>query len=344
MNYTSTINLNMAEKSFLKNTSITLMTRVISLALGIVISILLARILGPENRGIYALVILIPSFAFMFSNMGINSSTVFFLGKGTYPATKVAGNNLVLSGLIGLISIGLTILFLYLFGSVFFAEVPFYAYVIAIIAIPFLIINSNLSSLFLGMHRFLTYNVLTFLGTFVQFILLLGLFLVSSFELSTVIYMYLVSAVIIFIVTIIVTKRSLKNITVSFKEKYLKNFLSYGSKSYLGNMVNFFHLRIDQLIISSFLNPLAIGLYAIAVGLTERLWLLAESAGTILFPRVSAEKNEEEKNRFTPILCRNILFVTTIGAIVLFVISKWLILLFYSNEYLGSLLPFQILL
>ncbi len=81
----------MAEKSFIKNTSITLVTRIVSLGLGIVISILLARILGPENRGIYALIILIPSFAFMFSNMGINSSTVFYMGKGTYPPHKVAG-------------------------------------------------------------------------------------------------------------------------------------------------------------------------------------------------------------------------------------------------------------
>lgn len=41
---------------------------------------------------------------------------------------------------------------------------------------------------------------------------------------------------------------------------------------------------------------------------------------------------------------RNVLFVTFFAAFLLFAFSRWLIISFYSNEFLGSVLPLQILL
>ena len=54
-------------KTFIKNTSITFMTRILQLILGVGISIIIARVLGPEGKGIYSLAILLSALLITFS-------------------------------------------------------------------------------------------------------------------------------------------------------------------------------------------------------------------------------------------------------------------------------------
>jgi len=96
--------------------------------------------------------------------------------------------------------------------------------------------------------------------------------------------------------------------------------------------------------VNIFLNPWAVGLYSVAVAFSERTWLISQAAGTVLFPKVSSEINEERLKRFTPLVCRNILFISFLVALLLFFLSRWLVILFYSKAYLESVFPFQILL
>jgi len=330
--------------SFLRGTSITLISRIINLAIGIVISILLARILGPDGRGIYALAILIPSFAFIFANLGLNSSTIYFLGKKKYSPQQIAGNNIIYSIYIAVVALILTILFLTFFREAFLTGVPIIALVIAVCAIPLRILISNSSTIFLGTHRYGTFNLMSVLEISIQLTLLGLLYFFSNFTINTALASYLVASVLIVIIIFITLRKSIGKFNFSIHKGYTKDAFTYGVKSYFSNVISFLHLRIDQLLINLFLNPVAVGFYAVAAGLTERLWMLSESAATILFPRVSSENNEEEKKRFTPLLCRNVLAITIIGAVVLYFLGEWLITLLYSSDFLESFSPFKILL
>ena len=81
-----------------------------------------------------------------------------------------------------------------------------------------------------------------------------------------------------------------------------------------------------------------------AVGLAERLWLVSQSAATLIFPVISAEKDEKKRKKFTPIISRNVLLITMLGAIVLYLLSPWLIELLYTRDYLETIQLFRILL
>lgn len=330
--------------SFLKATSITLVTRVINLCIGILVSILLARLLGPEQRGIYALALLIPSFAAMFTGVGLGPSTIYFLGKKKYPPQTIAGTNITISVYISITAVLLTVGFIILFKETFLLGVPVYAFVLVVCAIPFVKFTSILTTVVLGIHKYVAYNVINIVHVTTQAALFGLLLLVSAFNLSSVLIVYLIATVVVFTVAIIYLKKQLGTFTLKIDREYLKDAFSYGLKAYLGTIISFLHLRIDQLIINFFLNPVAVGFYAISAGLTERLWLLSESAGTILFPRISSESDETEKKRFTPLLCRNILLLTVVGAGTLFYLGRWLIELLYSTEYLDSIPAFKILL
>ncbi len=332
------------KNSFIKGTSITLAARLSNLAIGIIISILLARLLGPDGRGVYALVALIPALAFAFGNLGIASSSVYFTGKGTYDHGTIAGNNTIINTALSLMAVLFAILFLVLFQDTFFTGVPYHAIVLAVLMIPFHMFMTNSENLLLGQQRFFSYNLMRFLQMLLNLILLLLFVFITSITVFNAVLAYFLSYVVMAIVLHVYLKMIIKKFVFRINWHYIKDTLSYGLKSFFGSIISFLHLRLDQLLISAFLTPIAVGYYAIAVSLTERLWLLSQSASTVVFPKIASEKNEASKKAFTPVICRNILFLTLLGAILLLIVSKYVILLLYSKEFLSAVVPFQILL
>jgi O-antigen/teichoic acid export membrane protein len=99
-----------------------------------------------------------------------------------------------------------------------------------------------------------------------------------------------------------------------------------------------------MLLINVFMNPLAVGYYSISVAITEKLWLISQSASTVLFPKVSSEKDEKALEEFTPIVSRNVLLITALGAILIFFLSRWIVIFLFSEAYLPAVQPLQILL
>jgi len=66
---------------FTINTLITLITRILQLFLGIASSVIIARVLGPKGKGVYSLVILLPTLLITFTNIGISSASIFYIGQ-----------------------------------------------------------------------------------------------------------------------------------------------------------------------------------------------------------------------------------------------------------------------
>jgi O-antigen/teichoic acid export membrane protein len=97
-------------------------------------------------------------------------------------------------------------------------------------------------------------------------------------------------------------------------------------------------------LINGFVNPAAVGFYAIAVGLVEKLWLVAHAANIVIFPRVAAENDEQRLKEFTPLVARAVLWVTALGALVVLFLSRWLVETLYSADFLPAVQPLQILL
>ncbi len=133
---------------------------------------------------------------------------------------------------------------------------------------------------------------------------------------------------------------------VSFRLEmsYLRRVSAYGIKAHLGNVLAFLIYRVNVFIIGALMNPAAVGYYSVAVAVVERLWLVSETAGFVLFPRVAGETDNQRLKEFTPIVARSVLLITALGALVLFVVSPWLIILLYSKEFRPSIAPLQILL
>ena len=75
------------------------------------------------------------------------------------------------------------------------------------------------------------------------------------------------------------------------------------------------------------MNDAAVGLYSIAVSIAERIWIVSQSVSSVLFARVSNLTSDNERAQFTALVSRNVLFLSIIGGVSLFLLGKWIIYL-----------------
>jgi len=329
---------------FTKNILITFITRILQLVLGIGSSIIIARILGPEGKGVYSLVILLPAFLIIFTNFGIGPASIYYIGKKKYSSKEVFGVNIIFSILISIFAIIIGLIVILFLGKKLFPGIEKEYLFLALLLIPFQIFLQFVVNILLGLQKFKKYNFINLIQTFIFLFLIIVFLLGLHFGIKAVIIAQILSIFIGSIFLFFQVKKETKGIVFSLNKNLLKDFFLYGAKVYFGNILGFLHYRIDMFILNIFLNPIAVGFYSIAVVLSEKIWFISQSAGVLLFPRVSSETDSKKLKEFTPLVCRNILFITVLVVILLFLLSHSLIILLYSNQFFNSILPFQILL
>ncbi len=332
---------------FITNVGVTFLTRILTLLIGIATSVIVARILGPEGQGIYALAILVPSMIVTFTNLGLARATVYHMGKGTYPRSDLVGTVLTSSFIISLGSIIIGLVVVFFFSNSILPTVPQVLLLLSLALIPFqLLFFQSLSGILLGLQEIKKYNALVIIHSISLLVLVAFFLMILDAGIAGAITANLLSLLLTVIVATPWILKSPNGMLRYFQldKRIAGSLFSFGYKAYLGTVAASLHLRIDTFMLNYFLNPLMVGFYVISVAVVEKLWMLSQAVSTVLYPKVVAMKDEEEKKRFTPLVSRNTLLITILGALLLFGLSKWLIPFLYSEAYLPAVEPLQVLL
>ena len=329
---------------FAKNTAITILSRILTFITGIALSIVIARALGPQGKGIYSLAILFPSLIVTFTNLGIGSATIYYIGQRKYSLKEVLGSNLILGFFISAICIAFATVAVFFFQNLFLKGVSRIYLLISLALIPAAVLYEYLSSILLGLQRIKEYNLT---GIFKSLIfLILAIVILVGLKAGTMGAIF--STIITFFATSLFTfwrvRRIIRESSYKPSKAYARDALLYGIKSHLDSVLTFLNYRLDMFLVNLFINPLAVGYYSISVAIAEKIWMVSQAASIVLFPKVSSMTDEKLRKEFTPIVSRNVLLITGVGAIIVFFLSKKLILLLYSNAYQSSIRPLQILL
>lgn len=330
--------------SFFIGASFTLFTGIFHMALGLVAAIILARYLGPEGKGIVALALIVPSLATQLISLGIGPATAYYTARREYGLKDIYWNNIVLTFFQSIIGLSLTLLLIVLFGTYLFPSVDKIYFVVALILIPIGLFTGNFRYILLGTQKVIEYNLVDIInaGFYLASLLIFMLLIAKSVGAAVAATIFASSIACIFALT-----RSYKaSQGTSFKlnTSYIKKSIKYGLQNQLSMVLMLLNYRADFILISYYLGASAVGYYTISVSLTEKLWLISHAFSTALFPRIAADVREKERKELTPFVARTVLVITSFGAIVLFFISSWLVELLFSDTFLPSIAPLQILL
>jgi len=277
---------------FVQKVGETFVTRILLLGVGLITSVIVARVLGPEGRGFYAVAATIAAMGVQFGNLGLHASNTYYVARDRALLPALIGNTIVVSLAFG----GIGILLSWIILSLWPQLVPIHGLLLklSLMWIPFGLAYMLLQNLLIGIQEVHTYNKIE-LTTKILGVSFIGL--VVFIKNITVEMIFLAGLVTLIIGFIWALRRLLIRIDnrpfLSFS--LFKNNIRYGLKAYGAAFFFFLVLRFDILIVKYMLGAEQTGYYSVAVNMAEVIYLFPIVVGTILFPYLSELHNFREK-------------------------------------------------
>jgi O-antigen/teichoic acid export membrane protein len=303
--------------------------------LSFVTTIVIVRNLSTADFGIFSLLISFSLTLCYFSTLGLPQAVVYFIGKRKEPLEKIVSLSLFLFLCIAISIATIGYAFKGYPLNSFLKELPGHYFLPLLILFFFTLLDSYLLSIIRGIQNFLLFNIrrlLTSVGNLLGICFLLLFFGLSLGSVVTVFICISVAFTVWFFFKVI----SITSFRLYLNWATVKSFFTYGIKSYLQILAGHLIYQIDLYIIAYLLGAKQIAFYSIAVGIATLLWYLPNTVGVVLFPALSSEDNEKDIHIFSALVCRHTLVTTSLGAICLALIGKYLILLFYGAQYIRS--------
>jgi len=213
---------------------------------------------------------------------------------------------------------------------------------VAFLIIPLSLIGGYLSSVLLGMQRIKELSMINILTALIRFIFLLLFIVILDLGVGGALIAIILISTCWLILNIILLRRYTQFKIVK-DMRLIEASIRFGLKGHIGNVLQFFNYRLDIFLVNFFLGARSVGIYTTSVTLAELLWYIPNSVQTVLLSR-TASSDSETARRFTPIVCRHTLFITTCAAIFLALIGKPLILIAFTDRFAMAVQPLYLLL
>lgn len=300
-----------------------------------VVGVLLARILGPSDRGELAAVILWPTLMTTIGSIGLAQAATYHASRASRLGV-VVGSTLVIVAVdsVLLVAIGWAILPLALGGHD--SGVVHEAQLFLTGFVPLNLLAVSMMSILNGSHRFAWFQSLRLIMIGSTAI---GIFLLAAtgeMTVSSAAAAYLAGFAIAAAVALTVTIRSVGAAEVGFSRESARDLLGFGSKSMLSQSMWTLNERVDQLVISVFFSATSLGLYVVAVTLTSLTTLIGFSFALVALPMIARLKVRSEQQQMARLIVSATLLCATLVSIPMFVFEPTLIRLLFGDSFAGA--------
>ncbi len=275
-----------------RNARLIIITDVTIILSTVVSSLIGARALGPAGRGDLLVVVLWPPVVAMFAGLGLPAAYRYWMAKEPQRASPLFANAVIYTMAVSVISIGLAYLIVpHLVGE----RSPRVIMLLRIyqVNIPAALFLNLMRGLLEGSRRFGWAGAARLSSFVIQAIGFAGLWLAGRLTLSTATYTLILAqtcATLLALVAVLIQLRP------RWEPSWIefKNSMRYGVRDYPGGVADFTTLRLDQLMLGAMAPSAAIGLYVIAVRLSEMTTLAADALADALMPEVAASPTSDK--------------------------------------------------
>ncbi|MCL2064622.1 MAG: oligosaccharide flippase family protein [Candidatus Cloacimonetes bacterium] len=298
------------------------------------ISIIFSRVLGPENFGIYRYTLLIASTLTLFSNFGLPEMLQLKLAQNAIKLKDYLVSSL--AGTMTTFFIFLFIVYYYLLNNHNSIDSKF---LLAGLIFCFVFqINFIFHNAIYALDRIVKFQLFDILKQGVLLMFAVFLYFIHSLTILNILLIlsFANSFSIIYILILVYKDRK------SYKAKivYTKELFKNSGKTYLNNIMTFMTYRFNVYILKFFVSFHDIGIYSLAITLSEKLWLFPESVRAVLYLELS---NKRQGDIFIAKLLRLLTFFIVISSIFIFSLAYIIIPFVFSDAFYDSVLPFLIL-
>jgi O-antigen/teichoic acid export membrane protein len=310
--------------------------------IGMATGVITARWLGPHDRGLFQLLVLLPTTLSNFVKLGVPQASVYYMRRKGASASAVASNSVWMALVMGTLMAVVCWLGRDWLRDKILKDSPAELLLPTLILVPFALLQFYLLGIAQAQERFKEYNIRQIVPNLLA---LVGMFVVLVVLDLGLIGAVLTQTAIVIFMSIWLTVRVHREAPLQARVdgELMKNMLGFGSKSYVQTLAATLHGRLDQYLIAYLLAPGDVAYYAIGMNLASLLLKISDATGTVLFPRLAAA-DRREADLATIRVCRHTLFLTALGVLGLAVAGPIGIPLLYGNEFRHAIMPLLILL
>ncbi len=333
----------------LRDTADTLLRHGIMLALGLASAPLMARLLGPEGLGTFSLVFVTSSIAKLVVAGGIPAAIIYFTGKNRLSRRSIGRPIWMMIGIaIGAAFLVPAVVFPLLKQTDAGSELDgaVFGYLVAAIIAG---TSLNVGQGFLRLFR--DFRMLTAVTLTSRALLLAGIFvllLMGRQSVNAVLWNQIISTTFaVALVWSLVRRRwsceTGETETIA-EPATCREVAAYGYKATAANLMSILNCRADTLMLAALCSPLQLGLYAVAVMIAEKVWMLSSSISEVSSTYIATgDERSEERIRQALATAK----WTGIGTFLLCIAvaaATPLIPLVFGERFSGACLPMLLLL
>jgi O-antigen/teichoic acid export membrane protein len=282
--------------------AMTLVARGVVVGVGLISSVVTARWLGPDGRGLLATLSVITGMSLQFGNPGLHTGNVYVVARRPERTAGVLGNTLVVSFGAGLLA-ALVACSMARLEPGWFPGIPFPLIALTAAVLPFQFMTLLYQNTLLGMQATLAFNLFEVGNKIVTFAALFAWLVFLGGGAPGAAVLFAAMAVLFGTASLLYCAR-LVPFSISFDRTLFSEMIRYGGRVYLACLLAFLVIRSDMLLVNYFLGTGEAGVYSIAVQIADTILLLPVTIGMILLPRI-AGTGEEEKDQVTARVLRH---------------------------------------
>lgn len=317
------------KKNFIKDILGILSSNLFAIIAGLLFGIILARVLGPEGKGVFTSLAVIPTIVVSFAALGIRRASIYHIGKKKHRADTIASAVIII--LVGSSTIGII-------GSIIaFKLIANPIFSVLLIALTSLIIPFKLSSIYIGgiyigKENFRFANFLRWIQPLISLLILIILVWILKLGVTGAIISILTGSI---VASVIAFSKIFKDFSIDLKIGLtaIKEMLQLGIMYALSLLVMQLIYKIDILILEELSTLQEVGYYSIAVNISEQIWQLPLAIGIIIMSRSANEKKEGEYNTSVTLLLRFSLVCGLAAWAVLHFIAPIIIPIIYGEAF-----------
>ena len=274
----------------------TFATRVLLIGMGLVTTVIVARILGPSGRGLYAVALTTGALGIQFCNLGLHTSNTYFAARNKAHLSTLVGNSLFVSLVIASFGAGLAWIFFLVWPR--FAPLQGVLLGLSLLSIPLGLAYLLLQNLLLGVQEVRSYNQIELANKLLS-IGLFALVILSHFVKVETVFAAGLVAVFVSLFWALASLRRHVGSPLSLSFAFFQENLKYGLKAYISSFFAFLMLRVDLLMVQYMKGAELAGQYSIAASMIDMVYIFPAVVGTIIFPKLSSLENNIDKWRLS---------------------------------------------
>lgn len=327
------------KNDFIKAVKNVVIWRLFTLTTGALLSIALARHLGPEARGALTITMLTISIIALFTQFGLPEASVFFIGNADHKVDLL--QKIITIGHISSL-IGFVITFV---AAEFFTSLNAGGPIKLSFLVLLITYNTTARHIFLAMKLMHRYGSTYFVESFSSLCGVILMILLQGLDLKSIFTIYLTSNLLVSVYSTLILTRlhGIGVYRINFSWQSAKSFYSKALHLFIAGLGGFINERIIYFLLSGFTGVKAVGFFTVASAMPNLLSNLPQQMASVLYSFSSNERSAMNNDKMSVDLFRLMIPVLFIAFIGIFLFGEFLIHVLFGPVYLEITDSFKVL-